>query len=96
MIPGTAFFSHFSLKCSHGTSTSSGKDFKILVGENTMIGPFVFITSEAFSHSKQNPERPHSGHAEDINIGKVFSPGIFVFFIWLGIQNKIFCVTNGF
>ena len=52
-----------------GTHIYSGKDSKILVGENTMIGPFVFITTEAFSFSKQNPNKAHSGHAEDVYIG---------------------------
>ena len=34
-----------------------------------MIGPFVFITTEAFSYSKQEPHKPHSGHAESVYIG---------------------------
>ncbi len=54
----------------YGAHIYCGKDSKILVGEDTMIGPFVFITSEAFSYSKQNPDKPHSGRAEDVNIGK--------------------------
>ena len=52
-----------------GSHIYSGKNSKILVGENTMIGPFVFITTEAFSHSKQNPHKPHSGHSADVYIG---------------------------
>ena len=52
-----------------GTHIYSGKDSKIFVGENTMIGPFVFITTEAFSYSKQDSHKPHSGHAENVHIG---------------------------
>ena len=33
-----------------------------------MIGPYVFITTEAFSESKDNPQGVHSGHSGDIEI----------------------------
>ena len=52
-----------------GAHIYAGKNSKIFVGENTMIGPFVFMTTEAFSYSKQDPHKPHSGHAESVHIG---------------------------
>ena len=44
------------------------KDSKIFVGDNTMIGPFVFVTTEGFSHSKENPQA-HSGMQEMCILG---------------------------
>jgi len=35
-----------------------------------MIGPFVFMTTEPFSMTKENPDSAHSGHEGDIIIGE--------------------------
>jgi maltose O-acetyltransferase len=35
-----------------------------------MIGPFVFLTTEPFSMTKENPSTAHSGHEGDITIGQ--------------------------
>ena len=48
----------------------TGPKSKIVIGDETLIGPFTFITTEAFSASKENPIDAHSGHEGDIIIGK--------------------------
>ena len=66
--PENIFFKK-NISIGFGAHIYAGKDSKIVVGDNTMIGPFVFVTTEAFSHSKQNPHKSHSGHAENVYIG---------------------------
>ena len=66
--PENIFFKK-NISVGFGTHIYAGSDSKIFVGENTMIGPFVFITTEAFSESKENPNNAHSGHADNIHIG---------------------------
>jgi acetyltransferase-like isoleucine patch superfamily enzyme len=41
----------------------------ISIGDNTLIGPFAFITSDSFSKSKFEMTEPHSGHQASIFIG---------------------------
>jgi maltose O-acetyltransferase len=66
--PENIFFNK-NISVGYGTHIYAGKDSKIFIGDNTMIGPFVFITTEAFSESKENPNNAHSGHVDDIYIG---------------------------
>ncbi len=51
------------------THIYAGMESKITIGNNTLIGPFVFITSDSFSKSKFELTKPHSGHQADIEIG---------------------------
>tara|TARA_B100000963_G_scaffold118825_1_gene103511 strand:+ start:363 stop:878 length:516 start_codon:yes stop_codon:yes gene_type:complete len=66
--PENIFFKK-NISIGFGTHLYAGRDYKIFVGDNTMIGPFVFVTTEGFSHSKKNPHESHSGHAENVYIG---------------------------
>lgn len=47
----------------------AGAQSSITIGDNTLIGPFAFITSDSFSKSKFEMNKPHSGHQESIVIG---------------------------
>ncbi|MFA4907107.1 MAG: acyltransferase [archaeon] len=47
----------------------AGAQSDITIGDNTLIGPFAFITSDSFSKSKFEMTKPHSGHQADITIG---------------------------
>jgi len=47
----------------------AGANSRIKIGKNTLIGPFAFITSDAFSKSRFQPTEVHSGHEADIFIG---------------------------
>ncbi|HPD25870.1 MAG TPA: acyltransferase [Candidatus Marinimicrobia bacterium] len=47
----------------------AGAQSSITIGDNTLIGPFAFITSDSFSKSKFEMNKPHSGHQESIFIG---------------------------
>ncbi len=67
--PEKIFFDK-NISIGFGTHIYAGLHSKILIGEDTMIGPFVFMTTEAFSESKASPNNPHSGHTGDIIIGK--------------------------
>ena len=51
------------------THIYAGMKSKITIGSNTLIGPFVFITSDSFSKSKFELTKPHSGHQADVEIG---------------------------
>jgi acetyltransferase-like isoleucine patch superfamily enzyme len=51
------------------THIYAGMKSKITIGNNTLIGPFVFMTSDSFSKSKFELTEPHSGHQADIEIG---------------------------
>lgn len=51
------------------THIYAGMESKITIGNNTLIGPFVFITSDSFSKSKFELTKSHSGHQADIEIG---------------------------
>ena len=53
----------------HGAHIYAGPNSKVNIDSGTMIGPYVFITTEAFSKSKNNPQGVHSGHMGDIHIG---------------------------
>ena len=83
--PSNIFFKN-NISVGYGTHIYAGSKSKIYIGEDTMIGPFVFITTEAFSESRQEPENLHSGHIGDINIGKnvrigahsVLLPGVII------------------
>ena len=58
-----------NISIGYGTHIYAGPNSKVTIGDNTMIGPYVFITTEAFSESKDNPEGVHSGHSGDVEIG---------------------------
>lgn len=47
----------------------AGANSKITIGKNTLIGPYAFITSDAFSKSRFEMTVPHSGHEADVFIG---------------------------
>jgi len=47
----------------------AGAKSKIRIGNNTLIGPFAFITSDSFSKSRLEMMESHSGHQADILIG---------------------------
>jgi len=47
----------------------AGAQSDITIGDNTLIGPFAFITSDSFSKSKFEMTKPHSGHQDSITIG---------------------------
>ena len=66
--PENIFFKK-NISIGFGAHIYAGRNSKIFVGDNTMIGPFVFVTTEGFSHSKKNPHKSHSGHAENVYIG---------------------------
>lgn len=51
------------------THIYAGRESKITIGNNTLIGPFVFITSDSFSKSKFEMTKSHSGHQADVEIG---------------------------
>jgi len=51
------------------THIYAGAESRITIGNNTLIGPFVFITSDSFSKSKFELTKPHSGHQADVQIG---------------------------
>ena len=51
------------------THIYAGRESRITIGDNTLIGPFVFITSDSFSKSKFEMTKSHSGHQADIEIG---------------------------
>jgi len=59
-------------QCSLGIENHiyAGPNSKITIGDNTMIGPFAFLTTEPFSMTKENPNTAHSGHEGDITIGQ--------------------------
>ena len=57
-----------NISIGYGTHIYAGPNSKVTIGDNTMIGPYVFITTEAFSESKDNPQGVHSGHSGDIEI----------------------------
>ena len=63
---------HIGSNCSlgYGTHVYAGPKSKISIGDDTLIGPFAFMTTEAFSASKENPHDAHSGHEGDILIGE--------------------------
>ncbi len=63
---------HIGSNCSlgYGTHVYAGPKSKISIGDETLIGPFAFMTTEAFSESKENPDESHSGHEGDILIGE--------------------------
>ena len=67
IIPKNIFFKE-NTSIGYGRIFTPAKIPKYLL-ENTMIGPFVFITTEAFSYSKKNLISPHSGHADNVYIG---------------------------
>jgi len=58
--------------CSLGVENHiyAGPNSKIIIGNGTMIGPLVFMTTEPFSMTKENPDSAHSGHEGDIIIGE--------------------------
>lgn len=68
------------------THIYAGRESRITIGDNTLIGPFVFITSDSFSRSKFELTKSHSGHQADIAIGNnvrigahsVILPGVHV------------------
>jgi len=47
----------------------AGEKSSITIGDNTLFGPFVFMTSDSFSKSKFEMTKTHSGHQADIIIG---------------------------
>jgi len=47
----------------------AGEKSSITIGNNTLIGPFVFMTSDSFSKSKFEMTKTHSGHQANIVIG---------------------------
>jgi galactoside O-acetyltransferase len=51
------------------THIYAGAESRITIGNNTLIGPFVFITSDSFSKSKFEMTKSHSGHQADVEIG---------------------------
>ncbi len=58
-----------NISIGYGSHIYAGPKSKVAIGDNTMIGPYVFITTEAFSESKDNPQEIHSGHSGDVQIG---------------------------
>ena len=54
----------------YGNHIYAGHKSKIIIGDETLIGPYAFITTESFSFSKENPYDTHSGHESDILIGE--------------------------
>ena len=75
------FFFKKNISIGFGVHIYAGKNSQIFVGDNTMIGPFVFVTTEAFSHSKKNPHKAHSGHKENVYIGNNVRVGVGVYHI---------------
>ncbi len=47
----------------------AGQESTVTIGENTLIGPFAFMTSDSFSKSRFEMNKPHSGHQANIIIG---------------------------
>ena len=47
----------------------AGPNSSIRIGDGTLIGPQVFITSDAFGGSRDNLTKVHSGHEAPIKIG---------------------------
>ena len=66
--PGNIYLNE-DISIGHGTHIYAGPNSKVNIDSGTMIGPYVFITTEAFSKSKNNPQAVHSGHMGDIHIG---------------------------
>ena len=54
----------------YGNHIYTSSNSKIIIGDKTLTGPYVFMTTEAFSASKDNPIDVHSGHEDDIIIGE--------------------------
>ena len=55
---------------SHHNHLYAGPNSKLTIGDNTMLGPHVFMTTDSFSKSKYEIGEVHSGHEGDIVIGK--------------------------
>lgn len=53
----------------HNNRIYAGPESKIILGNNVMLGPDVFLTADHFSKSISDSKTPHSGKAADIVIG---------------------------
>ncbi len=70
----------------HNCHIYAGSQSKLTIGDETLLGPGVFITTDSFSRSMEDREGAHSGHEEDIKIGKnvrigakvVILPGVII------------------
>ncbi len=51
-----------------GTHIYTGKNSNIQLKDGTLIGPFVFMTTESFSASISDADKSHSGHNGNIEI----------------------------
>jgi maltose O-acetyltransferase len=54
----------------HNDRIYAGPETKIVLADNVMLGPDVFMTSDHFSRSMTNSLESHSGSAADIFIGQ--------------------------
>lgn len=54
----------------HNNRIYAGPESKIILSNNVMLGPDVFITADHFSKSISESRIPHSGKAADIFIGE--------------------------
>ena len=60
--------SHCSI--SHHNHLYTGPNSKLTIGDHTLLGPYVFMTTDAFSKSKYEMTVVHSGREADIVIGE--------------------------
>ena len=54
----------------YGCHLYAGPHSRIEIGDHTLLGPRVFITSDSFAKSKYALTEVHSGHEEDVKIGR--------------------------
>lgn len=68
-----AYPEHISIGNNSGIGSNvhiyAGAKSIISIGNNTLIGPFAFITSDSFSKSRLEMTESHSGHQADVIIG---------------------------
>jgi len=54
----------------HESHLYAGPNSRLQIGDHTMLGPQVFITSDSFGKSRQDLTSVHSGHESDVQIGR--------------------------
>lgn len=62
----------------HQVRLFAGPNSKLTIGEYTLLGPGVFITTDSFSKSMADTDASHSGHEADVTIGRDVRIGAYV------------------